>query len=363
MGIALGAVLVAVACGAPGAVQTATHPSPEPAVAAADVAAPDRGASVPPAPDAGPPGPGAPRLAAADVLAPVASGPATSPPAPVGPAQAAPPGTLDQVMARLLPAGGTKLLVGNVEFRGHVVAGTLAGHLGARLAAAASRLPGTELVAGKDRDRLLAYHAETSGDSVDPESAPKLGLIAGAQHVLECEYDEYPTHLLLFLRLKDTTTGIGPTVECEIPRASLPPGLSSTPSNEDRIRAQRERWQAEFPSRAFVIDLWTDRGVNGAYLPDEKLVLSVRSQRPGQLVLEHLDAQGRVSVLFPNDFSEGGRVRADRVLQVPDDSMFFDIEIDDTPGNGIVRAVVTADDGTRAQAFCGYLTESRPAGR
>lgn len=278
-------------------------------------------------------------------------------------ADAAPPlQILTEALAPLLPPAGTRLLVDHVKVFDQPVAGDLADYLHQLLSEAASSRPGVGLVSRDAQNEVLALLTLWASDAYDPDALPELGKLQGAQHLLRCRFVELaaPPRVRLSLELVEIDSGLSQLATVELARGSLPAHLSAQASNASRISRTLGQWRREVPVNAFVVDLWTDRGVGANYKPGEALRVFVRSQRAGTLALDLLDANGETQRFFPNFRHADDSIPAVGVLEIPDASMGFQLTINGTEGNEVVRALVFAEDGSRAQALCGYrITTAR----
>jgi hypothetical protein len=264
--------------------------------------------------------------------------------------------TLSSALAELIPPVGTTLVVDHVRLTGSPVAGTLAEHLHGLLGEAASGLPGVTVVSQHSQDAILALLVTWTSDLYDLESLPALGHLQGAQHLLRSSFVELanPPRIRLSLELVAIETGTAKLTSVEISRASLPAALSAEPSNRQRIAATLDTWSREVPTSAFRVDLWTDRGVGASFAPGDPIRVFVRSEQAGRVALDWLDAEGVSSRFFPNAMHEDDRIGAVGVLEIPDDTMGFDLWVSEGDGSEVLRAVVTSDDGSAAQALCGF---------
>lgn len=266
------------------------------------------------------------------------------------------PSLLISTLTTLLPPNGTTLVVDHVRLTGSPIAGSLADHLHTLLSESAGALPGVTLLNRDAQDEILSMLAQWAGDMYDENTVPELGSLRGAEHLLRCSFVELanPPRVRLALELVRIETLESTRTSIELPRDQLPAGLSAEASNVDRIAATLAAWRREIPTSAFGLELWTDRGIGASYHAGESIRVFVRSAEAGQITLEWLDANGQVAQFFPNALHAGDRIEATGVLEVPDDTMAFDLSVSEGDGNEVLRAVVVADDGSRAQAMCGF---------
>ena len=105
---------------------------------------------------------------------------------------------------------------------------------------------------------------------------------------------------------------------------------------------------------AAVLDALRRRAREQQGVADGRSGAVVFVQRFGRVSLEWLDADGQVQQFYPNALHADDRITASGVLEIPDDTMGFELTVSEGAGNEALRAVVVVDDGSRAQAMCGF---------
>ena len=260
---------------------------------------------------------------------------------------------LADALAKVVPESGTTLVLDHVELTNEPVGGPMADHLRLLLSEAASRLPDVTLIDDEETDALLARIAGWMGDAYDEETLPDLGNFSGARHILESSYVDMGDTLRVSLQIRDLETLVSKSSSAILQHNHLP-ALALQPSNADRLRLQYERWEQEVLRDAFQVVITTDRGVGAIYAPGDELRVFVRSAAAGHLRVELMDASGDVTKIFPNIFHESDDVRAGSLIEIPDESMGFRLDLSGPPAGQILRALVETDDGHLAQGFCAF---------
>jgi hypothetical protein len=95
------------------------------------------------------------------------------------------------------------------------------------------------------------------------------------------------------------------------------------------------------PAHPFQVEFGF-RGERTEFRLDEAMSFRLRSTRAGYLTIVDLSTDGKVTVLFPNQYERNNFVRAGEEVMVPTSSMNFDLLASEPLGRGIVRAFVTA---------------------
>ena len=88
----------------------------------------------------------------------------------------------------------------------------------------------------------------------------------------------------------------------------------------------------------FHINLWT-RKKN--YQIGEKIIFYVKVTRNCYLTLLNIDADGNVTVIFPNSFYPSSFVSTDKILEIPDSKYGFEFKVHGPPGAERIIAVTS----------------------
>jgi hypothetical protein len=97
---------------------------------------------------------------------------------------------------------------------------------------------------------------------------------------------------------------------------------------------------AAVDAQPLSVEVWTDKGNEAVYQPGEQLFVSVQSNLDAHLLLYEIDAEGRVTVLFPiegfEDIVEGGKP-----YDIPDAQTGLELVVQGPTGQGYVVAIVS----------------------
>jgi len=99
----------------------------------------------------------------------------------------------------------------------------------------------------------------------------------------------------------------------------LPPSLSVVPANYATAVAAKEALApvGQSDSSAFRVQLWTTRGAGATYLDGEDLVVDLTASRDCYIKIYHIDVNGRVSLILPNQYSRDNFIRGGQVYRIP----------------------------------------------
>src|SRR5262245_31715024 len=70
------------------------------------------------------------------------------------------------------------------------------------------------------------------------------------------------------------------------------------------------------PPSTLGVDVWSNRA-DGTYQIGEELTLFIRVSHDAQVTVLNVDAVGRTTMLFPNQFAQDNRLRANTVYRLP----------------------------------------------
>jgi serine/threonine protein kinase len=89
-----------------------------------------------------------------------------------------------------------------------------------------------------------------------------------------------------------------------------------------------------------TVKVWTNKKAGEVYKKGEIIKFYFKANKDSYLYLYHMDAAGKVKMLFPNGFSKENRLKANQVYTIPDAAMNFNIEV--TPPFGTEQVKVVA---------------------
>jgi hypothetical protein len=98
--------------------------------------------------------------------------------------------------------------------------------------------------------------------------------------------------------------------------------------------------ELENPARPFEVAFAFGNGRND-FQVGEALSFQVRSERDGYLTIVDLSAEGKTTVIFPNELVPDGRIHGGRTVTFPSPDMGIDFVAQEPVGRGVVRAFVT----------------------
>ena len=88
--------------------------------------------------------------------------------------------------------------------------------------------------------------------------------------------------------------------------------------------------------------VWADRP-DYTYANGEDVQLFVKTSKDAYVTILNVDPVGQTTVLFPNQYQADNRVRANRVLQVPDPASRSRIVVGGTTGTELVKVIASTE--------------------
>jgi hypothetical protein len=121
------------------------------------------------------------------------------------------------------------------------------------------------------------------------------------------------------------------------------------------------------PGRTFGLRMGSNKGDAPSYAIGENIQLRITTTRTGYLILLALEPDGRIHIVFPNEFERDGRITPMSALTFPSPAMGFDLKAVEPGGDTTVVAILSArpmrlPDGTAGERTSGTVGSDRGAG-
>ncbi len=98
----------------------------------------------------------------------------------------------------------------------------------------------------------------------------------------------------------------------------------------------------ENPQAEFKVDLWTDRE-DATYKIGDKVTFFFKTDKDCNLTLLNVGTDGKVQILFPNEFHKDNLVKAGTTYTIPAKDAKFAIKAKAPAGEDVVKAIATLD--------------------
>jgi len=126
--------------------------------------------------------------------------------------------------------------------------------------------------------------------------------------------------------------------DTRIDKSLVPDSISYVPGNFTRYT----NCALDAPVLAkndFKTMIWTDKGLNGLYRKDEKMVLKVKSEKDCYVKIYHTDVNGKIQLIFPNNWEQKNFLKANQAYKIPNEKMDFEFEMGAPYGIETIRLV------------------------
>lgn len=109
----------------------------------------------------------------------------------------------------------------------------------------------------------------------------------------------------------------------------LPSGIEVRPVNYATAVAAKDAVApvGKSGSSGLRIQLWTDRGQSPVYRDGQDLVLDFSTNRDCYIKMYHIDVYGKVSLILPNQYSQGNFFQAGRVYRIPPEGATYRFQL------------------------------------
>jgi len=106
------------------------------------------------------------------------------------------------------------------------------------------------------------------------------------------------------------------------------------------------------PNPPFKVELWVTDKKRRDFRLGEKITFGFKSERDCYILVINLDQEGNFHIIFPNKYYKDNFVRADKVIEIPDQRMkeellkkgkiYFDLEFGPPAGEETVKVIATS---------------------
>jgi len=124
----------------------------------------------------------------------------------------------------------------------------------------------------------------------------------------------------------------------------LPPGLSVPPVNfATAVAAKNAVVQAgELQGSTLRVRLWPEHGDGATYLDGQDLVLNFTANQDCYIKMYHIDVNGRVSLILPNQYSQDNFFRANRTYRIPPAGAPYQFQLGKPYGVEFIKVIASS---------------------
>lgn len=132
------------------------------------------------------------------------------------------------------------------------------------------------------------------------------------------------------------------SAELRIPKSALPRGLVIDP--EAKVVQQASSLSMVLPAAkpaGLKVSVSTERGANAVYRDGEMMVILVTVNKDAYAKVYHIDADGKIQLIWPNRFGGSGRLAAGELVRIPGDGDPFMFRMKQPYGTEFIKVVAS----------------------
>lgn len=183
----------------------------------------------------------------------------------------------------------------------------------------------------------------------------RVGAITQIQLMLNGRFYQDGDRIVVNLEfLNMETSAIEKKARVEIPGKSLPSGLQIVPDNFAQAEGVLRELAAvdRNESGSLAIQAWTNKGSSGVFYEGELLSINFYANTDCYIKMYHISAEGRLSLIFPNDYHRDNFIKGRRLYTIPDGSYGFDFVMEAPYGAEFITvSASTAPFDANEEAF------------
>jgi hypothetical protein len=168
--------------------------------------------------------------------------------------------------------------------------------------------------------------------------------VEGVEALLSGTYAEEDDHVLLSLEIISFKTGslVGKR-EIRIPRGEIPAGISLLPSGYRKALELGEELSdvLEAGNSGLVVKAFTNRGEGAVYRDGEELVITFFTNLDAYVKIYHIDVEGEMSLIFPNQFHADNLIPAQTLINIPDKDYPFSFVLGEPYGTEYIKIIAS----------------------
>ncbi|MFH0802738.1 MAG: FlgO family outer membrane protein [bacterium] len=90
-----------------------------------------------------------------------------------------------------------------------------------------------------------------------------------------------------------------------------------------------------------AISLWLDKGENPTYKNEDTMKIFFKADKDCYVTICNINTEGKVNLLFPNNFTRDNFVKAEQVYSIPDEDAPYDFQVEGKGGVEYIYALAT----------------------
>lgn len=258
--------------------------------------------------------------------------------------------TIDSMLEKVLAdffAGvseKTTVKLGNFTYADTGMGSGFSAYIADKLKIAIERSAGFSLFEEEQLEAMIETMKLNMSGLFDEETAVEIGKIQGARAILSGRFYETKLGIDLFIGLVDIESGaLAESAEISLPKADIPFSVSVLPDNYNnalKVLEELKSLQETQPSD-FRVKVWIERGEGGIYRDGEELEILFFSNQDCFIKLYHIDVNGKMSLIFPNQFYPDNHIKAETLYTIPDKNYPFAFVLGEPYGVEFVKVIAS----------------------
>ncbi len=251
---------------------------------------------------------------------------------------------------RLKEKDKLKVCIGKITYADSDAAGSLGVFFSSELSRALVQSKAFREISRRELSRVMEEQKLSLTGVIEPSEAVVTGKIKGVNAILTGDYWEESLSIRANISLVNSLTAEKITAASfSIPLDLLPAELQSKPQNYDEYSSAVTAWKEhENGLGDFKVRVWVDDSSNtvaglagGVYKEGENITVFFKSDKDCYLRLFHTNAEGKIQLLFPNQYHRNDYIEKDKVYSIPDNDMPFQFKIAPPLGAEIIKAAAS----------------------
>jgi hypothetical protein len=215
-------------------------------------------------------------------------------------------------------------------------------YLESNLTLALKQCPQFELFARDKLEKILETQQLALSDLVSEKDTVRIGQLKSIQAMLSGRFFDTGANVEVFFDLTSVETGAVMTAaRTVIPKSLIPGAIALLPDNYSQaVNMKKDLEKVEPGEKAsFAIKAWTQRGNGGVFLDGEELSIRFLANANCFIKIYHIDVNGDMELIFPNQYQSDNRIVKNKVYIVPDVSSEFVFKLGKPYGTEFIKVI------------------------
>jgi hypothetical protein len=204
--------------------------------------------------------------------------------------------------------------------------------------------PQFELFAKDKLEEIMETQELALSDLFSQENTIQMGNLKSVRAILSGRFFDAEKNIEVFFELTSIETGtVKGSASTIIPKSAVPKNISLAPGNyNEAVAVVNELGDIQKEEdENLSIKAWTKRGDGGTYVDGEELVIHFYANQDCYLKMYHIDVNGSMKLIFPNQYHKNNVIKKDTVYTIPDESYGFAFKLGPPLGTEFIKIVAS----------------------